>query len=343
MNMRRCFLSLLTALALAGLAQVAQQIEPAGAKMTTAAEKFVGTLTDEQKSKAMIDFDSKERFNWNFVPLQDKQKKSTRKGLPLEEMTAAQKEAALNLVRAGTSASGYTAATTIMSLEAILRELEKSGAMVRNPDWYFFSIFGTPSKNGKWGWRVEGHHLSLNLTVDGGKVIGATPYFFGANPANVKAGPREGLRTLPKAEDLALDLFNALDDEQKKAAHQPKQFPEIEQGKPAPNVGEPRGLMASKMNDSQRDLLLKLLQSYTARMPEDIGTHEMQQVKEAGFEKVHFAFAGEAKSGSPHTYRIQGPTFVVEFLNSQNDSAGNKANHIHSCWRNMQGDFGVPR
>src|SRR5204862_1402912 len=134
--------------------------------------------------------------------------------------------AALALVKAGTSMSSYDKAVTIMSLEAILRDLEKAGAMVRNPDWYFFTVFGTPSKTGKWGWRVEGHHLSLNFTLDGSKVISATPAFFGANPATVKDGPRKGLRTLSEAEDLARQLIKALNEEQRKVAHQDKQFPE---------------------------------------------------------------------------------------------------------------------
>src|SRR5262249_34920942 len=155
---------------LAGVAYVGQVKETAGTKMAAAAEKLLKSLTAEQREKATYDFDSKERTNWYFTPRQDDQKRYTRKGLPLEEMNQEQKQAALALVRAATSESGYTKATTIMSLESILNDLEKGGAMVRNPGWYFFTIFGNPSRTGKWGWRVEGHHLSLNFTLDGGKV-----------------------------------------------------------------------------------------------------------------------------------------------------------------------------
>src|SRR5207245_808404 len=126
--------------------------------------------------------------------------KPTRKGLPLVEMSDDQRKTAMELVKAGTSTEGYSKATTIMSLELILRELEKGGAVVRDPGWYFFSVFGTPSKTARWGWRVEGHHLALNFVVDGGKVLAATPTFFGANPAEIKAGPKKGQRTLPEAE-----------------------------------------------------------------------------------------------------------------------------------------------
>src|SRR5437867_3823750 len=141
-----------------------------------------------------------------------------------------------------------------MSLESILNELEKGGAIVRNPEWYFFTIFGTPTKTGKWGWRVEGHHLSLNFAVDGGKVVATTPAVFGANPATVMQGPRQGTRTLPEADDLAKELFKSLDEAQKKIAYQEKQFPEIQGKTPAPQVGAPVGLAAAKMTPPQRGL-----------------------------------------------------------------------------------------
>src|SRR5262249_10572413 len=274
----------------------------------------------EQKDKAALPFDSTERVKWHFVPLQDKNKQPTRKGMPLQDMSAEQKKAALALLEAGTSADGDKQAVTIMSLESILRELEKGGAMVRNPEWYFFTVFGSPSKTGKWGWRVEGHHLSLNFTLNGGQVVSSTPAFFGANPATVKGGPRKGLRTLAEAEDLARDLFLSLSEEQQKVALQTEQFPEIKQGSADAGVGEARGLAAAKMTDKQRLALLKLLQSYANRLPGEVGTEEMRQLREAGVGKIRFAYAGGLKEGQPHTYRIQGPTFVVEFLNVQADS-----------------------
>src|SRR5262249_23936831 len=149
-----------------------------------------------------------------------------RKGLRLEEMNADQKEAVLELLMTGTSESGFKSAVTIMSLETILHDLEKKGTMVRNPDWYFVTIFGKPAKSGKWGWRIEGHHLSLNFTVVDGQVASATPCFFGANPAEVKAGEKKGQRTIPEVDDLARELFTSLNDEQRKAALQPKNFGE---------------------------------------------------------------------------------------------------------------------
>jgi Protein of unknown function (DUF3500) len=344
MNLQRLILVFGVMLALAGAAFYARETQlPTGARLAVAAQAFVEALSPEQKTSAVFDFEDKERTNWFFIPLQDnKTRKSTRKGLPLENMTPPQKEAARALLKAGTSQTGFTKATTIMSLEAILRDLEKQGAMVRNPEWYFFSIFGTPSKTGQWGFRIEGHHLSLNFTLDRGQVVGFTPCFFGANPATVKQGDRQGLRILAEAEDLAQQLFNSLDATQKEAAFQGKNFPEIEQGKTAPKVGAPVGLVSSKMTDKQTEILLKLLLAYTDKMPPDVAAAEMDDVKKTGLDKIYFAFAREDdKPAKPYTYRIQGPTFLVEFLNIQADSAGNPANHIHSAWRKTRGDFGL--
>jgi hypothetical protein len=349
-------LAVLTLATVAGLAYVAQQADGNGTNMVSAASSFVGTLNADQKKQAIFDYDSDERVSWEFIPLQDPQtRKYTRKGLPIEEMTAAQKKAALALVKAGTSASGYETATTIMSLEKILREQEANkGAMVRNPEWYFFTIFGTPSKTGKWGWRVEGHHLSINFTMQGSQVVASTPCFFGANPAMVKAGPDKGKRILPQAEDHARELFKSLDDEQKKVAHQAKPFAEPGENAPikgakvgyrprtkTPIVGEPIGLAGAKMSKDQMETLRKLIKSYTERMPADIAEVEWQQAKEGGFDKVYFGFSGSTETGKGYTYRVQGPRFIIEFLNMQADSGGTPANHIHSCWRRIKGDFGL--
>ncbi len=338
------FVGLLAA-GLAATVGLSKEADSAGVRMSDAADKLVNSFTDDQKSKALFGFDAKERTNWWFVPLQ-KDKKPLRKGLRFADMNREQKDMAKALLRAGTSGSGFLKATTIMSLEAVLAQLEKNGENVRNPEWYFVSIFGTPSKAGKWGWRIEGHHLSLNFVVERGKIVASTPAFFGANPALIKnevaKGPKLGQRTLPEAEDLAQELFASLSDEQKKDARQARLMAEIEQGKPAAHVGEPKGIAAAKLTEKQRTLLMKLIHSYAERMPPEVAEPELAAVKEGGVEKIHFAFAqADKKSGKPYTYSVQGPTFLIEFLNVQSDSAGNPANHIHSCWRDLKGDFGL--
>jgi hypothetical protein len=341
MKLIRVSLALAIVGALAGLAYVGQQSEDSGAKMVGAAQKFLDSLSADEKKIAQFDFGDKERTNWNFVPLQDKNKKATRKGLPLVSMNAEQKKAALELLRTGTSESGYATAVEIMGLEAILRDQETKGAMVRNPEWYFVTIFGTPGRDGKWGWRFEGHHLSINVTLNGADVVSATPFFFGANPAEYKSGDKKGRQVLEPAQKLAANLFKSLDAAQKQAAEKKDPFPEPGQKEPAPKVGAPVGIAAAKMTKDQKDTLLKLLEHYTGRLPKDVGQREWKDIMDAGIDNVHFAFQGSPEEGKGRSYRVQGPTFVIEFLNIQADSAGNAANHIHSSERRIKGDFGL--
>jgi hypothetical protein len=326
---------------LAGVAYVAREAEGPPARMATAAEKFVASLDKKQKAKALFAFEDRERLRWYFTPKQAG-RKPLRKGLPLSEMSDEQKKLAFELVRAGTSAKGYLEATAIVNLETVLANLEKKGAMVRDPDWYFVSIFGRPSKAGKWGWRFEGHHLSLNFTLDGGKVVSATPALFGANPAVIKSGPDKGKRTLAASQDDARALWAALDEAQRKLAFRKEQFPEIAEGTVGPKASPPVGLPGSKMDDKQKGLLLKLIEGYANRLMPEVASRELAEVKKAGLDSVHVAFGGgHGTPGKPYTYRVQGPTFLIEFLNEQRDSAGNPANHIHSGWRRPGGDFGV--
>jgi hypothetical protein len=327
---------------LAGAGFVARETEGPGLRMAGAAERLLASLEPKQKSKATFDFDDKERTRWFFTPQQTPDRRPLRKGLPLAEMTDKQKDLARALVRSATSEAGYKRVTTVMSLESILAELEKKGRMVRDPEWYFFTIFGTPSKTGKWGWRVEGHHLSLNFTLEGGQVVSATPLFIGANPALVMQGKQKGLRTLPEADKPFRDLLALLDDDQSKTARQGKLFPEIEEAVKKPGVGSPVGIPGEKLNDKQKAALSRLIEGYAERMPPEVAAQELAEIKKTGLDKVYFAYAiAEDKPGKPYSYRVQGPTFVIEYLNEQRDSAGNPANHIHSAWRNIKGDFGL--
>ena len=161
----------------------------------------------------------------------------------------------------------------------------------------------------------------------------------GANPATVTRGDRQGLRAIPESE-VAVELFDLLDADQRKVALQKQQFKEIQQETTKPDLGEPVGLPAAKMNEKQRAVLMSLVQGYANRWPRELADAELSAVKQAGFEKILFAFArDESKPGKPYTYRVQGPTFVIEFLNVQEDGANNPANHIHSGLAQSQGRF----
>jgi hypothetical protein len=319
------------------------QAEPktSGGKMQLAAGKFIASLTPELKEKATFAFDDAHRLKWYFTPQQAK-RSFTRKGVRLEEMNADQKAAAMALLKTGLSRTGYEQATTILTLEGLLNELEGGkGGMVRNTGWYFVSVFGEPSGTGKWGWRFEGHHLSVNYTLDRGEVVSATPLLFAANPADVKDGEKKGLRALPAIEDHARALIKSLDEKQDAVARQGKEFAEIKEGQPRADVGNPVGIPAADLTGAQRETLQKLLAAYTDRMPEDVAAAEQKRAVSTPPGKLFFAYSGSPVPGKPYTYRIYAPEFVVEFLNVQADSARNPANHIHSAWRRLPADFAL--
>lgn len=323
----------LAAFAVVGMAVWASGFyDASGGPMAIAASRVLSSLDKAQLDKATFSFDSPERVNWHFIPRE-------RKGLPIKEMNAAQRALTFGLLNTGVGASGYLKATTIMSLEQILRDLEKgSGPAVRDPELYFLTVFGKPSGSGKWGWRLEGHHLSLNFTINDGKIVSATPAFFGANPAEVRQGPREGLRTLADVEDRALRLVQALNPEQRKAAVVEEKAPkEIRAANAAqPPTDKAVGVAFGDLNDEQKKMARALVESYTADMPGEVGRAWIQEIHDAGVDGVRFAWFGPTDRSQPHAYRVQGPTFLIEFNNTQTG-----ANHIHSVWRSMIGDFGV--
>jgi hypothetical protein len=306
--------------------------DTSGSQMATAATRVIKALDQDQIARATFPFDSPERLNWHFIPRE-------RKGLPIKDMTPAQRALAFGLLHTGLGASGFLKATTIMSLEQILKDLEKGSGPVRDPERYFFTVFGKPSDRGKWGWRVEGHHLSLNFTLEDGKITSATPAFFGANPAEVRQGPREGLRTLADVEDRALRLVQALDSDQKKVAVVEEAAPKDIRAAntPQPPTEEAVGLPFAKLTEDQKAMLKALVESYAADMPPEVAQAWIGEIRQAGPDSVRFAWFGPADRSQPHAYRVQGPTFLIEFNNTQNG-----ANHIHSVWRNMLGDFGIP-
>jgi len=297
--------------------------------MAETANRWLASLTPEQRARAVFTFEDDERQNWHFIPIE-------RKGLPLRDMTPAQKHLASALLSAGLSQQGYVKAETVMSLEDVLRLIEKGTGPERDPEKYYFSIFGEPSATGTWGYRVEGHHLSQNYAVVNGHVAGS-PSFFGANPAEVREGPRKGLRALAAEEDLGREVIQSLDSEQRKiavvSADAYKDILTMSDRKAALK-GQPSGLSASKMSPKQFALLMALLEDYARNMPEQIAESREEQIKKAG-KDIYFAWAGGAEKGQPHYYRIQTPAFLIEYDDTQNN-----ANHIHSVWRDFNGDFG---
>jgi hypothetical protein len=314
--------------------------------MTTAAETFLGSLTAEQKEKALFaKYEAPERVGWHFIP------KTERKGLQIKEMTEPQRKAAYALLRSTLSQVGYDKATQIMQLEQILHELEEAKGtrrFARDPQRYYFTIFGTPSSTGRWGLSIEGHHLSLNFVVAEGSVISSTPTFFATNPAivmsQVEGGAKKGTRVLDLEETLGFELVNSLSDEQAKTAIIAEKAPrEIRAaGEAQPPTDAAVGIKYGDLKQPQQVIMRRLVQSYFAKLPKDVAKETLDAIIAAGPENVRFAWAGAKKPEIGHYYRIQGSSFLIEFVNTQPDPAGNPANHIHCVWRNMKGDFALP-
>lgn len=301
-----------------------------GEEMADAANHFLAALTPEQNAKATFELKDEERSNWNFVPL-------IRKGLTFKEMTPSQRLLGQALLASAMSQRGYIKAVTIMSLDDILRELEQGKGSVRDPELYYLSIFGKPEATGTWGWRVEGHHLSLNFTITDGKAIAVTPSFFGSNPAEVRTGPRAGLSVLGVEECLGRQFVKSLNDEQKKIAIYTNTAPReiITGNQRKANELLPMGLAAAKMDKAQQELLRQIIEEDVRRYRPELADADLKQIEQAGWEKIFFAWAGGVEPGEGHYYRVQGPTFLMEFDNTQNN-----ANHIHAVWRDLKNDFG---
>jgi hypothetical protein len=310
---------------------LAQVGDAARGAMTSAATAWLATLPADGRGRAVFAFDARERSNWGYVPRR-------REGLPFRDMAPAARAAAHELMKASLSAVGYGKAVTVIRLEGVLRQLETFGALLRDPDNYAVTVFGTPAAGAPWGWRLEGHHLSLNFTLVPGRPIAVTPAFFGANPAEVRAGPHAGLRALGREQDLGRGLAQSMDEAQRRRmVIADRSLGDIVAGPGRrEGLGIPVGVPAADLGPGQREQLVRLVEEYARNVRADVADAELRRLAVAGLERLHFAWAGPLEPGHPYYYRIHGPTLLVELDNTQND-----ANHVHSVWRDPRGDFGV--
>jgi hypothetical protein len=339
------------------MTQTSAPIEIA-ARMAEAASAWLDALAPEQRAKATFDFDDvAERTSWAYFP-------RNHQGLPLLEMDPAQQKRAHALIALSLSRHAYGKVTTIMGLESVLNNIEGRRAdAVRDPGRYFVSVFGAPG-SARWGWRLEGHHVCLNVTIADAGLVSPVPIFLGANPAEVRHGDTPVIRPCGEEEDVARELIASLDADQRREAvlcdRAPPDFvltnaPLVPDtclpGELAPpllarlfdsmreedretlrlDIATPRGLPASRMHATQRDLLRRLIDVYVDRLPEAIAAIERARIDE---DAVHFAWAGEERPRRGHYYRLHGPSFLVEYDNTQDG-----ANHVHAVWRSPERDF----
>ncbi len=302
----------------------------AATEMAAAARTFLAALNADQQKLATYPLTDPERENWNFVPI-------ARQGLPFKKMSTEQQALGLALVRTGLSHAGLARAQAIMQLELVLKQLEKDTTGRRDPTLYFVTIFGEPSAEKSWGWRFEGHHLSFNFTVVDGRHVFFAPSFIGSNPAEVRAGPRKGERVLADEEDLGLAFVNSLDAGQRKVAIFAEQALKeiVTTNRKRVDPLSPVGIAAAQLNPAQREQLLALVRLYLDRWRPELAGDMMAKITAAGVEKVTFGWAGGLDRTKQTYYRIQGPTFLIEFDNFQGNG-----NHIHTTVREFKGDFG---
>jgi hypothetical protein len=304
-----------------------ETLKQVSAEMAVAARAFLESLDEAQSAKARIAFDDAERENWHYIPKE-------RLGLPLKDLSERQLGLQRRLLETAMSPKGLLKLDTILLLEGYLAELENNPQR-RDATKYYTSVFGEPKAEGTWGWRFEGHHLSLNFTLKDGDHIAVTPSFFAANRAHVMDGRLAGTRPLAAEEDLARALARSL-----QAAGKPVVYTDR-----APNdiltaadrtlrQLDPVGVPATEFTPAQREGLMNLITEYADRHRPELEKHQLAEITR-DFDQLRFGWAGGIDPGQAYYYRIQGADFLVEVSNIQND-----ANHIHTVWRDRAGDFG---
>lgn len=324
--MKKIFLTFLSAIII-GINIQAQDV-------VKKANNFISLLTDEQKNATLFPFDSEERYNFHFVPL-------VRKGITFNEMNTLQTEAGLALLRSCLSDIAYQKATDIVAMEVVLKEIEnrKPEDKYRDPGNYHFSIFGIPSNQTIWGWRFEGHHISYNFSFDKKWIVSGTPGFMGSNPAVVLTGPKKGKEILKQETEEGFQVLNSLNQQQlTKAIIDTVAYKDILTfDKRSADINSSLGIKYSELTQNQQALLLNLIKVYVNRYTHLFAESMLKDIQAAGLDNILFAWAGKTENqvGKPTYYRVQGPTFIIEYDNTQNN-----ANHIHSVIRDLKNDFG---
>lgn len=300
------------------IARAAQQTSLAQS-IAAAAATFLDTLSPEQRATASYAFTDDERFRWHWTTPSG----FPRHGLPLRDMNDDQKAAAFALLQASVSAVGYQKALDIMSLQNDLGN---------DPQQYYVTVFGNVGDAAGWGWRWEGHHLSRHFTVVGEQVE-VMPFFLGSWPTENDAG----LRALGREEDAARELVNSLEGEARAAAiFQTNTLTNhVTQNNPRVTPLGPLGVLYAALNGDQQNLVTEIIEAYLSVLPEALTKAHYDRLIEAGIEQVRFGWAGSLEARRPQYYRLQGPTFLLEFDNSRN-----RGTHVHSVWRDFTHDFG---
>jgi hypothetical protein len=315
------------------LACHSQKNNQPSSEMSVAANKFIETLSAKQKATTQFKFDEEERWNWHFIP-------RDRKGIAMKDLNNEQRKTVMDLLHTALSDTGFQKTNAIIQLEDILRVVEgrPENDEYRDHGKYYISVFGNPSDS-IWGWRLEGHHISLNFSSKDNRLVSATPNFLGANPAIVLSGPEKGKQVLKDETELGFELLHSLDATQKEKAVINAQAPAdiITAASRKAMINDPQGILYSELSASQQKFFMQLLSIYIHRYTRLFAMDMMNEITTAGLNNLRFAWAGAQQPGlgNPHYYRLQGPTIIIEYDNTQNN-----ANHVHTVVRDLKNDFG---
>jgi hypothetical protein len=295
---------------------------------------WLDALDEDQRARASFPFEDGERFTWAYTP-------GPREGLAIRDMRPQQRQAASAIVASAMSQRTTAEVAAIIALESVLGRIEQAagrgGWLRRDPELYWFAVFGTPGSAAPWSWRVGGHHVAVHVTVADGEVVGSTPSFLGANPAVIPDGAGAGTRTLPGEELLGRALLAGLTAEERRRAVVADRAPAdimTGTGRGADVRDVPVGVRHADLGRARQVALESLIRHYIERMRRDVaGPTWDRLVSDIG--DVTFAWAGAEAPGGGHYYAIRGPSFVIEYDNTQNG-----ANHIHAVWRDLERDWG---
>ncbi|MCH2132236.1 MAG: DUF3500 domain-containing protein [Phycisphaerales bacterium] len=303
-----------------------------GKTTDTAARALVESLSPTQRTELVFPFESRERIHWMYLP-------GDRSGLPLRDMTPAQKEGVHDVLSTVLSEQGMLDLQGIYAMEVALRDASRRNGREdpsRDPDQYEFAVFGTPG-SGPWSWHYEGHHLSLNFThVDGDTAV--TPLFIGVAPFEIPSGPHQGMKVLGEESEAGFALLRALDDEQRARAiiaNRPPGDVHTRPGQPH-RLASPKGLPLSEASPAQQELAMAIFREYVDILHGPMASAEMERVQAAGPGNIHFAWMGSTEVDKPHYFRLHGPTFILEY-----DCVGGDPNHVHVVWHDPDRNFGA--
>ncbi len=296
---------------------------------------FLQDLPPELRETTVFTMPAEERRTFVYVP-------AIRKGTPLSKFSEQQKAQIRNILKTSLSEKGYWKSQEIMALEEVLFELENNqykmsdGSLLRDPLKYHFFVFGNPAGESPWGWKFEGHHLSLNFTLSGSEIVSGTPAFMGSNPAVIRENGSIRLQVLRQETELGFALVNSLSNEQLSIAR----FSDVASGgivtrmEPRARLLDPAGIAYSDLNEQQKRMFRELLNVYIDNYQLGFADKLRNKIENAGIESLSFAWAGALEPGNGHYYRIQGANLLIEYDNTQNNG-----NHVHTVVRDLTNDF----